>query len=239
MKQYFEGWYFKHQCSGNTLCLIPGRAADGAFIQVLTNEASYTLDYPLSAYHKTREAISVGGSTFSRNGIDLAISTEKSELTGAIQYDGITPLKYNIMGPFALLPMQTRHNVISMNHSLKGTLNLNGTPIPFDGGKGYIEGDRGRSFPKSYAWAQCNDFQEDCSIMLSIAQIPLAGRWFWGCIGVVWLDGREYRFATYKGVQIRESGARTSWKLHRGHIAFWLSCPRREGTSWPRPSRGK
>jgi len=34
---HFEGWYYKHQANGKSLALIPGRAASGAFMQVVTN----------------------------------------------------------------------------------------------------------------------------------------------------------------------------------------------------------
>ena len=69
-------------------------------------------------------------------------------------------------------------------------------------GKGYIEGDSGRSFPKSYTWVHCNDFSRSCSIMASVAHIPFAFWQFWGCICIVFLDGVEYRIATYLGAKI-------------------------------------
>lgn len=37
--------------------------------------------------------------------------------------------------------------------------------------------------------------------MLSVARIPMAGFCFQGVIGVVLLDGREYRLATYLGAK--------------------------------------
>lgn len=204
MTPYFEGWYFKHQTETHTLCLIPGRADSGAFIQVITEDASYMVDFPLEQYHAYSYGplVAIGENRFSRHGARLAIHTPGLSLDGTVHYHGLTPLRYDIMGPFALLPMETHHTVVSMRHSLSGSLRLNGRPICFDGGKGYIEGDRGRSFPTQYAWVQCNAFAQDASIMLSIAQIPLGPARFWGCIGVVWLDGRETRFATYKGVCI-------------------------------------
>lgn len=238
VKQYFEGWYFKHQHMSNTLCLIPGRAMDKAFIQVLTDDTSYTLDFPLSQYRKNSKAVSVGNNFFSREGIELSISTESLALSGKIAYHSITPLRYNIMGPFSLLPMQTRHSVVSMNHSLTGELYLNGTQIPFDGGKGYIEGDRGRSFPKSYAWVQCNDFTKDCSIMLSIAQIPFMGRWFWGCICVVWLNKKEYRLATYKGVHILHR-TKTLLEIVQGQYRLVVTLSPEGGHKLAAPENGE
>ena len=204
MSPYFEGWYFKHQADGNTLCLIPGKADSGAFIQVITEDASHVLNYRPEDYraYGRGPAITVGGNHFSRYGVRLAINTPRVSLAGAIQYHGLARPRYDIMGPFALLPLETRHTVVSMCHGLSGTVSLNGRQICFDGGMGYTEGDRGHSFPKQYAWVQCNSFAQGASIMLSIAQIPLGPAHFWGCIGIVWLNGREYRFATYKGARI-------------------------------------
>ncbi len=98
--------------------------------------------------------------------------------------------------------MECRAGVISSSHQLKGRVSLNGKNIDFTSGKGYIEKDSGRSFPSSYAWIQANDFREDCSIMAAVAEIPICGLTFRGCISVIHYKGREYRFATYLGVQI-------------------------------------
>jgi len=171
------------------LAVIPGKADDGAFIQVLTDNKSYNIPY-------------VGGNTFSSDGISLNIHSPELTLTGEIKYTNITPIRGDIMGPFQYFPMECRHSVISMKHDLDGSVTLNGETLDFTGGLGYIEADSGRSFPKTYAWVHCNNFEQNCSIMASIARIPFYGLWFRGCICVVWLDGREYRLATYHGVKI-------------------------------------
>ncbi|MEM5769669.1 MAG: tocopherol cyclase family protein [Bacillota bacterium] len=202
MGSYFEGWYFKHQKGPDTLAIIVGRAEDGAFIQVITQEGSYRLRYPISAYHKGK-TIKLGDSWFAWDEICLSVCHKDLRISGYLQYDHLTPICGDIMGPFRFLPMQCRHTVISMDHGVTGEICLNGRKIDFTGGKGYIEGDAGRSFPKSYTWVQCNDFAENCSIMASVAHIPFAGSWFWGCICVVWLDGVEYRLATYRGAKIK------------------------------------
>lgn len=62
--------------------------------------------------------------------------------------------------------------------------------------------ESGTSFPSSYQWLQCNDFDEPCSIMASIAHIPFCGSSFTGFICAIVRDGREYRFATYNGARI-------------------------------------
>lgn len=109
------------------------------------------------------------------------------------------------MGPFRFFAgMQCSHGIISMGHSLEGALELNGEHLDFSDGIGYIETDRGRSFPSKYLWTQCVwGGPERGSLMLAIATIPLPVGGFTGCICSVLYGGQEYRLATYRGVQIK------------------------------------
>ena len=45
--------------------------------------------------------------------------------------------------------------------------------------------------------------------MLSVADIPFLGLQFTGIIGVVLLNGKEYRIATYLGAKIKQIGKQT------------------------------
>ena len=101
--------------------------------------------------------------------------------------------------------MQCSHSVISMGHTLLGTLVLNGEQLDFSNGIGYIETDRGRSFPRTYLWTQCIwDGPDRGSLMLAAATIPLPVGNFTGCICSVFYQSCEYRFATYRGAKIEE-----------------------------------
>ncbi|MDP4117699.1 MAG: hypothetical protein Q8873_00700 [Bacillota bacterium] len=144
----FEGWYFKLQKDDNLIAFIPGRCRDNAFIQVVTCDKSYNFNYPLSEYRK-REIINVGNNKFSMDGMKVNIG---NLIKANIKYNNITPIKYDIMGPFKYLPMQCRHSVISMRHDLTGSVTVDGRTIDLTGGIGYIEADSGNSFPKSYLW---------------------------------------------------------------------------------------
>ena len=77
---------------------------------------------------------------------------------------------------------------------------INGQKYYFRNAWGYWEGDCGRSFPKEYVWTQC--FFNDGALMLSVADIPMAGIRFTGIIGVVLWRGKEYRIATYLGAKV-------------------------------------
>jgi len=201
MKQYYEGWYMKQQQDSDVLAVIPGRAQNEAFVQVITPKDSYYVPYSLESY-SLNGAMKVGNNVFTPEGMDVAISTDELELYARVRYEDLSPLRYDIMGPFALLPMETKHTVFSMRHRVRGDMLINGKDICFGNGIGYMEGDRGHSFPQGYTWIQSTDFGDDTSVMLAIASIPFGLVKFTGCIAVVYFEGREYRFATYLGVHI-------------------------------------
>ena len=208
---YFEGWYFKHQNpQGQTLALIPAFHIDGggrrtASLQVISSDASWWLEYPEAQLQLSRQPsrIQIGQSSFSNQGIDLHIQQDGLSLRGAVHYGPFTILRSDIMGPFRFFPgMQCSHGVISMGHSLTGALELNGKRLDFSNGIGYIETDRGRSFPSAYLWTQCIwDGPGAGSLMLAVAAVPLPVGSFTGCICSVFYGGREYRLATYRGAK--------------------------------------
>ena len=207
---FFEGWYFKHQNADTVLAFIPGHSVDEKgvkhpFLQIIWNENSYSLDFEEEDYlvDRKRKRIVLGSNIFSLTGVMVDIQSEDITIQGMIRYGSLNPINYTIMGPFQWVPfMECRHEIISMSHALRGSLTVNGKVLDFQGEKGYIEGDRGRSFPRDYLWLQCNRFPQEASVMVSIAHIPFIGHSFQGCICVIQYKGREYRFATYLGVKV-------------------------------------
>lgn len=185
MINYFKGRYYKHQKNGNTIAFIIGHTAETEFIQILTNDKVLQYD-------------SLDGCKISKTGLRI----HYPEVQGSVRYGELLPLRSHIMGPFHFLPMQCNHEVISMRHTLQGSFTVQGKKIDLNDGLGYIEGDYGRSFPKEYLWLHCNDFSEDLSIMVSVADIPFCGTHFTGCICAITYKGKEYRLATYYGVRI-------------------------------------
>lgn len=207
MKPYYEGWYMKQQQGDDVLAVIPGRATDNAFIQVITQQGARYLSYPLAAFRQEQHpgegmVMYIGRNRFSSHGMDVDVHEDGVDLVGWLRYRSLTPLRSDIMGPFAMLPMETKHTVFSMRHRVNGELTLNGETHRFDDGIGYMEGDRGHSFPAGYTWVQSGEFDNGASVMIAVARIPLGPMRFIGCIAVVSLDGREYRLATYHGVRI-------------------------------------
>ena len=217
---YFEGWYLKHQTrSGYCLALIPAVHIDhegrrSASLQIITSDRTWWLEYPETEFEVStrRFHIRMGQNSFSEKGVRLHLEQNDLTLHGTLLYGPFAPLKSDIMGPFRFLPgMECAHGVISMCHTLSGTLTLNGESLDFTGGIGYIETDRGRSFPRAYLWTQSTWQESHCgSLMLSIATIPTAMGCFTGCICAISHEGLEYRMATYRGVRIErwlEDGA--------------------------------
>lgn len=236
-KSFFEGWFFKHQTADKTLSLIPGVNIDGkgnkkAFIQVITDTHSYNIDYPFLEFYVDPKKffIKIGKNTFGKAGVSIDIEDKSLRLKGQITYGPLTPLKYDIMGPFSVLPfMECNHGVLSLFHKMNGTLTMNDSTLSFENGTGYLETDWGSSFPKTYLWTQCNIFKDNlCSVMLSIADIPFLKQSFRGCIAVIYYQNKEYRLATYKGVKIIKYDAE-GILLIQGHyrleIGFLESSP--------------
>ncbi|MCL2697356.1 MAG: hypothetical protein FWE74_04670 [Oscillospiraceae bacterium] len=216
----FDGYYFKHENGSKTIAFIIGKAAGSRFIQVVTDEKAYWFD----GYGKCR---------FSDKGALIDIGGIK----GCISYGQLTPIKYDIMGPFKYFPMECRHGIISMRHELCGRVSVGGEEINLDGGLGYIEKDSGISFPKSYLWLQCN-FVQNCSVSLSVADIPFYGLRFRGCICVIHYKGREYRLATYLGVRILRCSSKEII-LQQGKELLIVNISPRKGHDLPAPQRGR
>lgn len=213
MKRYFKGYYFKCSLEDETIAFITamhrsdnnGQNKSGASLQVITRENVYYIPYDAITFGRGGLKIKLGNCIFSEKGIKLSIDTNECKVYGKLKFGKLQKLKYNIMGPFAYLPfMQCRHRVISMRHSIRGEIFINGKRYGDLNGVGYIEGDRGCSFPSEYLWTQCH-FKND-SVMLSVAGIPFCGINFKGIIGVVMIDEKEYRIATYLGAKLSFTG---------------------------------
>lgn len=186
---YFEGWYFKLQTrGGEALALIPALHQDSAArrsasLQVITREGSWWLEYPEAEFGASAELLRIraGANIFTEKGLRVSADAPGLRLRGAVGFGAFTRLVSDIMGPFRFLPgMECSHGVISMTHALEGALSINGRTLDFTGGTGYIETDRGRSFPRAYLWAQCA-WGGHSGFMLSAATIPLPLGGFTGC----------------------------------------------------------
>ena len=132
-------------------------------------------------------------------------------MKGKIEFGGLhkwpAKLLYpGTMGWYSFMPfMECYHEVISMHHSLSGSLSYQGLEISFENGNGYMEKDWGKSFPKTWVWTQCNNFEnhENVSAMVSVADIPWLHNHFIGYLGAVQIGEKQYRFTTYNGSKMK------------------------------------
>ena len=156
MRGSFYGWYFKCQSQTQTLSIIPALHEGCSSIQLITENEVWNVTFSKEAFCRTRKQIKIGENYFNENGLLLSVNTDEVQIEGKLKFGKITPLKYDIMGPFAFVPfMECRHSVWSMFHKVWGVIVINGKKYKFEGDNGYWEGDRGTSFPKTYAWTHC------------------------------------------------------------------------------------
>ncbi|MFW9948975.1 MAG: tocopherol cyclase family protein [Candidatus Thorarchaeota archaeon] len=220
---YYEGWYNKivNKKADKIIAFIPTIAlnqkhkSSHAFIQIFDGITGLTkyIKYNLNDFQNlsnTDFKLKIANNFFSSRGFSVDINQEYFRINGKIQY--IKPvlwpktrLQPGIMGVLTYLPLlETYHGIISMNHYLKGFLEINGEKINFNEGKGYLEKDWGTSFPKAYIWAQTNHFSDDLlSFVFSLALVPILNYQILGFFCVIWHQGIFYKFTTYTGAKIR------------------------------------
>jgi hypothetical protein len=219
--KYFEGWYFKNISAdtSQSWAIIPGIAYNKngngkAFIQLINGKNAKTiyLEFPKNKFISSKDSfqVSIENNTFNKYGLHLDIHQDNHSISGDLSYSNHiffptnTLLSANVMGPFAFIPMQCKHGILSMNHTVNGQLTIDGIQYNFMNGKGYIEKDWGHSFPNRYVWFQSNNFStESTSLSVSIASIPHLGFSFTGLLAVLYHDGKFYQFYTYNHSKIK------------------------------------
>ena len=222
-RKYFEGWYFKQVSTDgrHIYSIIPGIAFGNsksdeshAFIQFIngrTGDSDY-FTFPVSDFNfsKNRFEIEIGNNKFSNSGISLKLGKNSLDITGDLEFKGITTLPFNLFSPgamgwYSFVPfMECYHGLVSLDHGMSGSLSINNKILNFTGGRGYIEKDWGSSFPSSWIWLQSNNFDKPgISVMLSIARIPWMGNSFTGFLCFFLLDGKIFQFASYTGAILK------------------------------------
>lgn len=256
-KNYFEGWYFKNTSEKQSISFIPGiHISDQlkeAFIQVITNDSSYYIHYPIdeAEFDFDPLRIKIGKSIFTKEGLHIDIFDQDLDLriNGDVTYSDSQNIKTsilspNIMGPFSyVFFMECNHAILSMQNKVHGSIKMNDYPIDFDSGSGYIEKDWGCSFPKDYIWCQGNCFSEsNTSFMLSIADIPFKLFHFRGFICVLIVDGQEFKFTTYNHAKIVKYDVDDSSldiHLKKGCYDIYIESQYKGGLKLVAPVKGK
>lgn len=218
---YFEGWYVKCTDTKNdlSLALIPGVShfsESQSFVQ-------YNIHYKDKAYSGMVRfdrddfevipdpySIIMPKFVLSEAGVKVSLSDEDNHIVMDLSFGPLLPLRQtvympSIMGPLEYLTMPCAHDIVSMRHTVEGKINLNGEKIKVESGIGYMEKDRGSTFPSNYLWLQTNDFPENtqASLSLAIATIDKKPLHLTGLIAVFHDGVKEHRFSTYLGSRFK------------------------------------
>ena len=213
---FFEGWYWKHRSGPRVDAFIPGVSVgkDGrrmAFVQYIGPCGTAMARYPAEQFYASprRLVIRVGENEFSEQGARIRMTGERFDIRADFRYGPFETVRRTayaptLMGPFAYLPhMECCHDVLSLSHTVEGTLSWNGRREEYNG-SGYLEKDWGRSFPEAWTWLQCSDFPgKNCRFMAAFARVPLPAGSFRGLICVFTIDGEQHRVASYYGARVR------------------------------------
>ncbi|MGD8596174.1 MAG: tocopherol cyclase family protein [Anaerolineae bacterium] len=257
---FFEGWYYKlvDASQKNRVAIIPGIFLSEdpdkhhAFVQYLDGQTGYSTyhRYPADEFWAADGEfdLRIGPNRFTAEQLTLAISSEEITIRGQLGFEGITPwpvslISPGIMGWYAWVPfMECYHGVVSLDHAIKGVLEVQNRSIDMSGGRGYIEKDWGRSFPSAWIWFQTNHFaQPGTSLTASVANIPWLRGSFPGFIIGLWLDGKLYRFATYTGARIAAleiDDERVIWTVHDKRHRLEMQAVRARGGLINAPTTG-
>lgn len=221
----------------------PGSNESHAFVfLVLDGERQHYYRFPTSEFGYASPSeeyyVRVGGNLFTHSGASIDLSPREGDdaslaLRGDLAFSGVTPWPVSLTGLGAMgfvgwIPgLECSHGVLSFDHVLNGSLNMNmtshgegggtdeeetaspsSTVISFDGGRGYAEKDWGRSFPSLWIWLQSNSFRENpgTSLFVSVARVPLPllGLGLPGFTAAVRHDGTLIPFALWSGARFEE-----------------------------------
>lgn len=231
---FFEGWYVKLVSSDlkQRWAVIPGvfkglegGQEDTAFVQVLDGLTgrSWFHKYPLQDFEAATNKfeVRVGGNTFNAHGVNLDLPQLRGSLnyTSAIEPWPVTLTEPGIMGWYGMVPaMECFHGVVSLGHSLSGSLQVEGAEVSFSGGRGYIEKDWGKAFPAGYVWMASNhlDGKPDASLIASVAIIPWLRSSFRGFIIGFKHSGKLHKWSTYnrsKEIDLAIDDQHVTWML--------------------------
>lgn len=258
-RPFFEGWYYKlvDRSEKHRYAIIPGisrgedASKDHAFIQLLdgvTGRMVYNR-YPVEEFlsSTSRFDIHIGPNRFTPRQVSLSIDLPESRVRGELSFAGLVPWPVTlaspgIMGWYAWVPfMECYHGIVSVDHEIAGSLDLDGERVDFTGGRGYSEKDWGRSFPAAWVWCQSNHFDlPGTSLTASVAVIPWLRGAFPGFIVGLWHENVLHRFATYTGARVEHLsiGEREiTWVLRDRSKRLEMQLVRAEGAELRAPSK--
>ncbi len=212
---YFEGWDFKlvDKKMEHVFAFIPGvffspeLLYSHAFIQIVDGiERTYRYErFPEDRFSAARDVFSLAieENRFGREGISFNLNRPQAVISGDLTFKNHLDwpdsfLSPGSMGFYNYIPrMQCYAQVCAMDFDLEGELDINGRPVDFSGGRGYIEKNWGSAFPFSWIWIQSNHFQKArASLSCSLGHIPFLMTSFRGFLVGFYVEDSFYEFTS-------------------------------------------
>ncbi len=213
----FRGWYFKQQNENQAFAVIAAIHNQKASIQIITKAGSYVFDFKKDFEINTQTSllprIRIGRSYFSQNGFVLNIIKEDIQVKAHVKYRNQQLPRYSMMGPFHYLPsMPCIHEVFNISNVATGKIMIQTRKSHYlyelNHAIGYIEGDKGNSFPEKYLWTQCSFEEGDLEcITAAVAKLSIGTNKFHffgitGCTCMFVYKNKEIHIATYLGAKV-------------------------------------
>ena len=76
---------------------------------MITDNSVYCIKFSDMKYCEKPLNVQIGNCIFSEKGIKLNIQTDQLTVQGVLKFNEITPIQYDIMGPFNMLLINTNH----------------------------------------------------------------------------------------------------------------------------------
>ena len=193
------------------ICMSRGGGCK-SFLQIYDRYETYIVECPSGGFEACGEKyfVRLGKNIFSSDRMILCCDAPGLELRGEVRLSDFTPLRATMFSPSLMGPLsyvsflKYYRDVISLTHFTAGEVSINGRPLSFSGGSGYIDMSWGSSLPFSWIWYQCCCFSDDpsVSIMVYCCGVPYSSSKVNAVAAVCRADGREYRFASYYGAHM-------------------------------------
>lgn len=214
----FRGWYFKQQNADEAFAVIAAIHNEKSSVQIITKEDSYVFDfendYEIISKNGLIPKVRIGRNYFSQNGILINIDDNDVQVKGKVRYYSQQPPKHSMMGPFKYVWfVPCIHEVFNIYNIAMGKIVIRENDSKYlcelNNATGYIEGDKGNSFPEKYLWTQCSLKKGRLKSITTAVAVLSAGSGnkfnllsFTGCTCMFIYNNKEHHIATYKGAKV-------------------------------------
>lgn len=217
-KVYFEDWYLRivDAKGEKTLCYTLrlnkiGTSMQGSLNGTLStgeNKEEFSMNIAEATAHA--KSVRFGHNVLSREGIILDLQKVSGAISGHLDLSQVIDLNRSFLQPGAMgiykyLPfMEFYQEVIVLDGTIAGVLEVDGREIDFTGGHCYIHRQWGSKFPNIWLWAQCGQFDhpKDLTLMIGIARLKVLFNYYTAFTIPVYYNDQLEVFSNYNGGHI-------------------------------------